>query len=64
MCSCDGYASSMYTIAVGSVDESGRQAMYDENCPAKMAVTYSFNSKSYYSGSNNQHQVVSTIDEL
>ena len=36
----------MYTIAVGSVDERGKQAPFDENCPAKIAVTFSYNSKS------------------
>lgn len=58
-CSCDGYVSSMYTVAVGSVDENGRQAPYDENCPAKMAVTFSFNLKSYITKSSIQYQVVS-----
>lgn len=59
MCSCDGYASSIYTIAVGSVDEHGKQAPYDENCPAKIAVTFSFNSASYNEKSSKQFQLVS-----
>ena len=36
-------------MAVGSVDQSGSQAFYDEDCPAKIAVTYSFNSKTFHS---------------
>ena len=50
----------MYTIAVGSADEFGRQTKYDESCAAKMAVTYSFNSGTY--STNNAYsngQVVS-----
>lgn len=35
---------SIYTIAVGSADQNGRQAHYDEDCSAKMAVTFSYNS--------------------
>lgn len=46
-CAADGYASSMYTIAVGSADEKGYQATYDERCAGKLAVTYSFNLASY-----------------
>ena len=45
-CAADAYASSIYTIAVGSADESGRQAYYDEECSAKMVTTFSYNSKS------------------
>ena len=43
-CAADGYVNSIYTIAVGSADQDGNQAFYDESCTAKMAVTYSFNS--------------------
>ena len=46
-CAADGYASSIYTIAVGSADQKGEQAGYDEDCAAKMAVTYSFNSDDF-----------------
>ena len=61
-CAADGYASSMYTIAVGSADEYGRQAVYDENCPAKMAVTFGLNSGKYQLNSVSTHgQVVSLI---
>lgn len=47
-CAADGYVSSIYTIAVGSVDQNGMQAFYDENCSAKMATAYSYNSAGYY----------------
>ena len=43
-CAADGYVNSIYTIAVGSADQNGRQADYDEDCSAKMAVTFSYNS--------------------
>ena len=49
-CATDGYVNSIYTIAVGSADQNGYQADYDENCASKMAVTYSYNSYQ----SNNQ----------
>ena len=49
-CAADGYVNSIYTIAVGSVDQSGRQAFYDENCSAKMAVTFSYNSDGFPTG--------------
>ena len=35
---------SIFTIAVGSTDQNGQQAHYDEDCSAKMAVTFSYNS--------------------
>ena len=41
---------SIYTIAVGSADQVGSQAFYDENCSAKIAVTYSYNSKTFNNG--------------
>ena len=44
-CAADGYVNSIYTIAVGSADQDGRQAYYDEDCSAKMAVTFSHNSQ-------------------
>ena len=46
-CSADGYSSSIYTISVGSADYDGSQADYDENCPSKMAVTFSYNSRTF-----------------
>ena len=46
-CAADGYASSIYTIAVGSADQNGQQADYDESCTAKIAVTYSYNSDTF-----------------
>ena len=46
-CAADGYAASIYTIAVGSADSNGRQADYDEQCASKMAVTFSYNSGTF-----------------
>ena len=46
-CAADGYVNSIYTIAVGSADQNGRQAEYDEDCSAKMAVTFSYNSDTF-----------------
>ncbi|XP_064404069.1 neuroendocrine convertase 2-like isoform X2 [Halichondria panicea] len=46
-CAADGYSSSIYTIAVGSADQTAGQASYDEQCAGKMAVTYSFNSRTF-----------------
>ena len=46
-CATDGYVNSIYTIAVGSVDQNGYQAVYDEDCTSKMAVTYCYNSDSF-----------------
>lgn len=56
-CAADGYASSMYTIAVGSADSSGKQAYFDEICSGKMAVTFSYSSQNYV-------QLVRTILKL
>lgn len=39
-CSTDGYVASIYTIAVGSVDQRGQRAFYDEACPSKMVVVF------------------------
>lgn len=44
-CSTDGYVSSIYTIAVGSVDQHGQRAFYDEECPSKLIVTYNHNKR-------------------
>ena len=46
-CAADGYVNSIYTIAVGSADQNGEQADYDEDCSAKMAVTFSYNSDTF-----------------
>ena len=37
-CAADGYASSIYTIAIGAANSNGTAAPYDEQCSAKMAV--------------------------
>ncbi len=46
-CAADGYTNSIYTISVGSADQNGNQADYDEDCSAKMVVTYSYNSDTF-----------------
>lgn len=46
-CAMDGYVASIYTIAVGSVDQNGVQAPYDEDCSSKMAVTSNHNAHSH-----------------
>lgn len=46
-CAADGFVNSIYTIAVGSADQNGQQAGYDEDCSAKMAVTFSYNSDTF-----------------
>ena len=51
-CSCDGYVTSIYTIAIGAVTEHGEKPWYSEECPALLAVTYS-------SGGVNDRQIVS-----
>jgi proprotein convertase subtilisin/kexin type 1 len=40
-CSCDGYASSIFTLSIGSASESGSFPWYGEKCASTMAVTYS-----------------------
>ena len=44
-CAADGYSSSIYTISVGSADQSAHAADYDEQCAAKMVVTFNYNSQ-------------------
>jgi subtilisin family serine protease len=39
-CAADGYASSIYTIAVGAIGVDGTRSFFDEVCAAKMVVTY------------------------
>ena len=46
-CAADGYVSSIYTIAVGSADQNGGPADYDEECAAKMVTTFSYNSDTF-----------------
>ena len=55
-CAMDGYVSSIYTIAVGSVDQRGVQAPFDEDCTGKLAVAVNHNSSG-----GNSHQVVSEL---
>lgn len=57
-CATDGYASSIYTIAVGSVDQYGDHAYYDEVCTSKMAVTFNHNT-----GSVKRKQIVSLVTD-
>jgi subtilisin family serine protease len=40
-CAADGYASSIYTIAIGSINRDGTPPSYDEKCSAKLAAAYS-----------------------
>lgn len=42
----DGYVTSIYTIAVGSVDQHGVQAPFDEDCSGKLAVAVNHNANS------------------
>lgn len=57
-CAANGYASSIYTIAVGSADQHLHEALFDEHCAAKMVVTGSFNSTAFHHG-NIHNQIVS-----
>ncbi|XP_062516896.1 furin-like isoform X2 [Corticium candelabrum] len=43
-CSCDGFVNSVYSIAISSVDESGRSPWYSEWCASILASAFS-NSK-------------------
>ena len=40
-CNCDGYASSIYTITIGAIDEHDQVPHYAESCAACLAVAYS-----------------------
>ena len=40
-CNCDGYVSSIYTIAIGSVSSKGKFPWYSEQCSSSLAVTFS-----------------------
>ena len=39
-CAADGYSSSIYTISVGAIGVTGAPSNFDEQCSAKMVVTY------------------------
>lgn len=39
-CATDGYISSIYTIAVGSLSADGSQAIYDEQCSGKLVAAF------------------------
>ncbi|PKK16749.1 hypothetical protein A306_00000336, partial [Columba livia] len=45
-CNCDGYANSIYTLAVGSVLAGGNRPRYGEGCAAILTATYSSRSRS------------------
>eukprot|EP00049_Salpingoeca_infusionum_P006240 m.103631 g.103631 ORF g.103631 m.103631 type:complete len:792 (-) comp13245_c0_seq2:126-2501(-) len=40
-CNADGYANSIYTLAVSSVDSTGQVPYYSEPCAAKITTTFS-----------------------
>ncbi|ORY24166.1 hypothetical protein LY90DRAFT_428980, partial [Neocallimastix californiae] len=40
-CNCDGFANSIYTIAVGAISHENKKPFYSEVCSAQLAVTYS-----------------------
>jgi neuroendocrine convertase, putative (fragment) len=40
-CNCDGYASSIYTLSIGSATEKGTFPWYGEKCASTLAVTWS-----------------------
>ena len=66
-CAADGYASSIYTIAIGSADQNAGQADYDEQCASKMAVTFSYNSATFPSADDTwkpHNQIVSTFSTV
>lgn len=52
-CNCDGYVSSIYTISIGSVSQSGQFPWYGERCSSTLAVAYS-------SGAYNEKKVATT----
>ena len=39
-CSCDGYVSSIYTVAIGSISDHGLSTYFSEICPATLAVIF------------------------
>ncbi|GAU95577.1 hypothetical protein RvY_07175 [Ramazzottius varieornatus] len=52
-CSCDGYASSIYTISVSSAAQDGSKPWYLEECSSTLTTTYS-------SGNSWQPSVITT----
>ncbi|NXS64339.1 PCSK4 convertase, partial [Brachypteracias leptosomus] len=52
-CNCDGYANSIYTLAVGTVLASGQRPWYGESCSAILTTTYS-------SSTSSEEQIVTT----
>eukprot|EP00040_Diaphanoeca_grandis_P034603 m.215219 g.215219 ORF g.215219 m.215219 type:complete len:743 (+) comp33186_c2_seq5:259-2487(+) len=40
-CNCDGYANSLYTMAVSAIGEQDSSPYYSENCAAAMTTAYS-----------------------
>uniref|UniRef100_A0A5S6QXJ9 Neuroendocrine convertase 2 n=1 Tax=Trichuris muris TaxID=70415 RepID=A0A5S6QXJ9_TRIMR len=54
-CNCDGYASSMWTISINSVINTGENAHYDESCSSTLASTFS-------NGGKNRETGVTTTD--
>lgn len=52
-CNCDGYVSSIYTISINSVSESGRFPWYGEKCSSTLAAAFS-------SGAYNDKKIAST----
>lgn len=53
-CNCDGYASNIYTIAVGSVSQVGNMTWYGEMCSALLTVTCS--------SGNSKDKMIATTD--
>lgn len=51
-CNFDGYANSIYTITIGSIDMDGKMSAYGETCAAQFAVV----------PVGHQNQAVSTTD--
>ena len=56
-CAADGYASSIYTISIGSIGVDGRPSPLDEECSAKMA-------SNYVTDPNGSAAVVRCIDKM
>lgn len=59
-CAADGYVNSIYTVAVGSVDQRGQRAFYDEECSAKMVVVFNYNRPTSQRGTLRTHTVSSS----
>ena len=63
-CAADGFSSSIYTISIGSADEKGREASFDEQCSSKMAVTYSYNSYTFPAQSDSWSAYRQVVHEI